>query len=39
MAIEFKLIQGHAQASGEVLKDVEFAWPLVQVALPALLVS
>jgi len=32
-AIELKLIQGHAQASYEVLKDVEFPWPVAQVAL------
>jgi len=32
-AIEVKLIQGHAQASHEVLKDVEFPWPVAEVAL------
>ena len=31
--IEFKLIQGHARASYDVLKDVEFPWPVAQVAL------
>ncbi len=32
-AIEYKLIQGHAQAGYEVLKDVGFPWPVAQVAL------
>ena len=32
-AIEFRLIQGHAQASYDVLKGVEFPWPVAQVAL------
>ena len=32
-ATEFQLIQGHAQASYDVLKDVEFPWPVAQVAL------
>jgi len=31
--IEFKLIQGHAQASYDILKDVEFPWPVAGVAL------
>ena len=31
--IEFELIKGHAQASYEVLKDVDFPWPVAQVAL------
>ena len=31
--IEFKLIQAHAQASYEVLKKVEFPWPVAEVAL------
>jgi len=31
--IEFRVIQGHAQASYDVLKDVEFPWPVAQVAL------
>jgi len=31
--IEFKLIQGHAQAGYDVLKDIEFPWPVAQVAL------
>jgi len=30
---EFKLIQGHAQASHEVLKNVRFPWPVAEVAL------
>ena len=32
-AIEFQLIQGHAQAGFDVLKGVEFPWPVAQVAL------
>lgn len=32
-AIEFQLIQGHAQAGYDVLKDVGFPWPVAQVAL------
>jgi PAS domain S-box-containing protein len=32
-AIEFQLVQGHAQASFDVLKNVEFPWPVAQVAL------
>ena len=32
-AIEFKLIQGHSQASYDVLKDVRFPWPVAQIAL------
>ena len=32
-AIEFKLIQQHAQTGYEVLKDVEFPWPVAEVAL------
>jgi PAS domain S-box-containing protein len=32
-AIEFQLIKGHAQASYEVLKAVNFPWPVAQVAL------
>jgi PAS domain S-box-containing protein len=32
-AIEFKLIQGHPQASHDVLKAVEFPWPVAGVAL------
>jgi HD-GYP domain-containing protein (c-di-GMP phosphodiesterase class II) len=31
--IEFKLTQGHAQAGYDVLKDIEFTWPVTQVAL------
>ena len=32
-AIEFQLIQGHAQASYDVLKSVAFPWPVAQTAL------
>ena len=32
-SIEFMLIQGHAQASCDVLKGVEFPWPVAQVAM------
>ncbi len=32
-AIEFQLIQGHAQAGYDVLKDVTFPWPVAEVAL------
>jgi PAS domain S-box-containing protein len=32
-AIELQLIQGHAQAGYDVLKGVEFPWPVAQVAL------
>jgi HD-GYP domain-containing protein (c-di-GMP phosphodiesterase class II) len=32
-AIEFQLVQGHAQASYDVLKGVEFPWPVAQIAL------
>ena len=32
-ALEFELIKGHAQASYDVLKDVEFPWPVAEVAL------
>ena len=32
-AVEFKLIRGHAQASYDVLKNVEFPWPVAEVAL------
>ncbi|MFH1044651.1 MAG: PAS domain S-box protein, partial [Pseudomonadota bacterium] len=31
--IEFQLIQRHAQASYDVLKDVKFPWPVAEVAL------
>ena len=31
--IEFKMVQGHAQASYDVLKEVEFPWPVAEVAL------
>jgi len=30
---EFQLVQGHAQASHDVLKGVEFPWPVAQIAL------
>ena len=32
-AIEYKLIQAHAEAGYEVLKKVEFPWPVAQIAL------
>ncbi len=32
-AVEYQLIQGHAQAGYDVLKDVEFPWPVAEVAL------
>jgi len=32
-AIEYKLIQGHAEAGYEVLKKVVFPWPVAEVAL------
>jgi PAS domain S-box-containing protein len=32
-SIEYKLIQGHPQSGYDVLKDVEFPWPLAEVAL------
>ena len=32
-AVEFLLIQGHAQAGYDVLKAVEFPWPVAKVAL------
>jgi PAS domain S-box-containing protein len=31
--IEYRLIQGHPQSGYDVLKDVEFPWPVAQVAL------
>ena len=31
--VEFQLVQGHAQASYDVLKDVAFPWPVAEVAL------
>ena len=31
--IEYTLIKGHAQASYDVLKNVDFPWPVAQVAL------
>jgi len=30
---EFQLVQGHAEASYDVLKEVEFPWPVAEVAL------
>jgi response regulator RpfG family c-di-GMP phosphodiesterase len=30
---EFQLVQGHVQASYEVLKDVEFPWPVADIVL------
>jgi len=32
-AIEFQLVQGHVQVSYDVLKSVEFPWPVAEVAL------
>ena len=32
-AIEFQLIKGHAQAGYDVLKSVEFPWPVAEIAL------
>ncbi len=32
-SIELKLIQGHSQASHDVLKDVDFPWPVALMAL------
>ena len=32
-AIEYQLIQQHAQAGFDVLKDVDFPWPVAEVAL------
>lgn len=32
-AIEYQLIQGHPQSGYEVLKGVEFPWPVAEVAL------
>jgi HD-GYP domain-containing protein (c-di-GMP phosphodiesterase class II) len=32
-AIEYQLVQGHAQAGHDVLKSVKFPWPLAEVAL------
>ena len=31
--IEFELIKSHAQAGYDVLKDIEFPWPVAQIAL------
>ncbi len=32
-ALEYQLIQGHAQASYEVLKNVQFPWPVAEAVL------
>jgi HD-GYP domain-containing protein (c-di-GMP phosphodiesterase class II) len=32
-AVEFELIQGHSRASYDILKNVEFPWPVAEVAL------
>jgi len=32
-ATEYRLVQGHAESSYEVLKEVNFPWPVAQVAL------
>jgi len=32
-AIEYQLVQGHPRAGYEVLKDVDFPWPVAQVTL------
>ena len=32
-AVEYQLIKGHAQSGYDVLKDVEFPWPVAEVAL------
>ena len=32
-ALEYRMIQGHPQSGYDVLKDVEFPWPVAQVAL------
>ncbi|MHB8667642.1 MAG: HD-GYP domain-containing protein, partial [Burkholderiales bacterium] len=32
-ALEYQLIQGHPQSGYDVLKDVEFPWPVAEVAL------
>ncbi len=31
--LEFSLIQGHSQTSYEILKDIDFPWPIAQIAL------
>ena len=31
--VEFQLVRGHSQASYDVLKDVQFPWPIAEVAL------
>jgi putative nucleotidyltransferase with HDIG domain len=31
--IEFKIIQSHAQAGYEILRDIEFSWPVAEVIL------
>ena len=32
-ALEFELIKGHPQAGYDILKDVDFPWPVAQIAL------
>jgi HD-GYP domain-containing protein (c-di-GMP phosphodiesterase class II) len=32
-AVEYLMVKGHPQASYEILKNVEFPWPVAQVAL------
>ncbi len=31
--LEFSLIQGHSQTSYEILKDIDFPWPIARIAL------
>jgi len=31
--MEFRIIQGHAQAGYDILKEIEFPWPLAQIVL------
>ena len=31
--MEYRIIQGHAQAGYEILKEIEFPWPLAQIVL------
>ncbi len=31
--IEFSLIKGHSQTSYDILKDIEFPWPIAEIAL------
>jgi HD-GYP domain-containing protein (c-di-GMP phosphodiesterase class II) len=32
-AVEFELIKGHVQAGYDVLKDINFPWPIAQIVL------